>query len=43
MPLLFILGGCILFGILIVVLGVTQGRQSAAMDGRLEAFTERSR
>jgi tight adherence protein C len=43
MTLLFLIGGIVLFGILIMILGVVQSRQSAVIDGRLEAFTERTR
>lgn len=43
MGLLIIVVGVLLFGVMIMVVGITQNRQSSALDGRLSTFTERTR
>lgn len=43
MGLLIIVVGVLLFGVMIMVVGITQSRQSSALDGRLSTFTERTR
>lgn len=43
MIVVFIVAGVVLFGILIVVVGLLQGRQSAVIDDRLATFTESTR
>lgn len=43
MGLLIIVVGILLFGVMIMIVGITQNRQSSALDGRLTTFTERTR
>ncbi len=43
MTLIFIIAGILLFGIVVIVLGVAQGRQVTSIDGRLATFTETPR
>ncbi len=43
MMMIVIFGAILLFGVLIVVLGVVQSRQTSVIDDRLTTFTERTR
>jgi len=42
MVLFLVLGGLLLFGVMIIVVGIVQSRQSASIDNRLSTFTERT-